>query len=42
MDSNLEQQLAAMQQQSTGELRAKYFELGGDSTKPQYHRHWAA
>ncbi len=31
MDSSLEQQMAALQQ-STGELRRKYFDLSGDAT----------
>ena len=39
MDSSLEQQLAALQQQSTGELRRKYFDLSGDSTNTR-NRTW--
>ena len=39
MDSNLEQQLAALQQHSTGELRRKYFDLSGDATNTR-NRTW--
>ncbi|MGV3609196.1 MAG: DUF2924 domain-containing protein [Planctomycetaceae bacterium] len=39
MDSNLDQQLAALQQQSTGELRRKYFDLSGDATNTR-NRTW--
>ena len=39
MDSSLEQQLAALQQQSTGELRRKYFDLSGDATNTR-NRTW--
>ena len=39
METSLEQQLAALQQQSTGELRQKYFDLSGDSTNTR-NRTW--
>ena len=39
METSLEQQLAALQQQSTGELRRKYFDLNGDATNTR-NRTW--
>jgi len=39
METSLEQQLAALQQQSTGELRRKYFDLSGDATNTR-NRTW--
>lgn len=39
MEASLEQQLSALQQQSTGELRRKYFDLSGDATNTR-NRTW--
>jgi len=39
METSLEQQLAGLQQQSTGELRRKYFDLSGDATNTR-NRTW--
>jgi len=39
METSLEQQLPALQQQSTGELRRKYVDLSGDATNTR-NRTW--
>jgi len=39
MDSSLEHQLSVLQQQSTGELGRKYFDLSGDATNTR-NRTW--